>query len=443
MDDIFDFDIINTAQLLKLDRLLVLTFKYEIFPTNVSDSYIPKATVKVTYDWYHHKNLQPQENNFSYSLSQSFFTLYGWQKAPEVVKIKNRSQLEKFDIQQEIEAIFELDLLESLIIIPLCKQRSTDRSKPLVLGLLILQTNRPHRWQMAEIETGKWMAKQITSALLNAQTVAKVQSLVDERTAQLRMSLDVQAKLGQKLRNNVEELRRVNRVKDEFIASLSDALKTPLSNMKMGVTMLRLMIADEQSLRYLDILSDECEKEIKLVNNLLTLQELEANKLTIEPQKIYLKPLFDEYYQEFSAKLEAQQNKLVIENEQEYIYTDLNSLNLILKELITNALKFSVAQTDIVIKIYSQQSDTIIQISNYGSSLSVEEQENIFQPFYQGQAVENVTNSGTGLGLALVESLVKNLDGQIDVSSLPTMNQSEHYQNIFTITFPWLMNDNK
>ena len=118
----------------------------------------------------------------------------------------------------------------------------------------------------------------------------------------------------------------------------------------------------------------------------------------------------------------------------------MNSLNLIIKELITNATKFSFPETDIILKLYPQESDTIIQISNYGFSISIAEQKKIFQPFYQGKQVENVTNSGTGLGLALVESLVQNLNGIISVSSFPS-KKSEHYLNTFTINFPLLMND--
>lgn len=145
------------------------------------------------------------------------------------------------------------------------------------------------------------MAKKITNSIVNEQAFLKVQSLVDERTSQLQVSLEVQAKLGQKLRNYVDELRRVNKIKDEFIASLSDALKTPLANMKMGIKMLKLLNKNEQSIRYLDILADECEKEINLVNNLLALQTLESNNIDVESQKIYLQPLLGELYN-FSLK---------------------------------------------------------------------------------------------------------------------------------------------
>jgi signal transduction histidine kinase len=226
-------------------------------------------------------------------------------------------------------------------------------------------------------------------------------------------------------------------IKDEFISSLSDALKTPLSNMKMGIKMLRLINNHEQNSRYLDILEDECEKEINLVNNLLTLQKLESNNLAIEPQKIYLQPLLDDLHNSFSQELHYKQINLTIDNQKNYIYTDLNSINLIFKELLNNASKFSSEKTEIILRVYSKKSDNIIEISNYGCSINEEEKIQIFQPFYQGEQVENVTNSGTGLGLALVKSLVQNLNGIIHVSSF-YVNKSNNYLNTFTITFPQL-----
>lgn len=100
----------------------------------------------------------------------------------------------------------------------------------------------------------------------------------------------------------MDELRRVNKIKDEFIASLSDALKTPLANMKMGIKMLKLLNKNEQSIRYLDILADECEKEINLVNNLLALQTLESNNIDVESQKNLSTTIIRRIVQFFSLK---------------------------------------------------------------------------------------------------------------------------------------------
>lgn len=435
MNDIFDEDIINTAKILKLDRVCILRFKYKNFSPQDNTKLIPSAEVEIIYDWQLNLTQTRKKTILFYQLSESPLTCYGWQKAPDFVKISNKKQLDNLKIEKDILDIFDLKQLESLLIIPLIFQRNIRTYIPLIMGLLVMQDKKPRRWQMGEIETGKWMAKQITTAIINQQTVAKVQSLVDERTSQLKVSLDVQAKLGQKMRQYIEELKRLNTIKDEFIASLSDALKTPLSNMKMGIKMLKLMNKNDGIIRYLNILEDECEKEINLVNNLLTLQELESNKLTIESQKIYLKPLLDELYNFFSQELHYKGINLIIENKQDYLYTDLNSLSLILKELLRNASKFSKSKTEIVLTIYSQKSDNIITISNYGCTIEPEEETLIFQPFYQGKSVANVTNSGTGLGLALIKSLVQNLNGVITVSSI-LIPESNYHFNTFTLKFP-------
>jgi signal transduction histidine kinase len=440
MDDILDVDIATTAKILKLDRLFILRFKYQNFSSQNDTDTIPSATVEINYHWQLNLVDNDKKEYHSYQLSDSPLTYYSWQKAPDFTKINDKKQLNNLNILEDIKDIFDLNLIESLLIIPLFLQRNLQNSSPLILGLLVMENYKPRRWQISEIETGKWMAKHITTSIINQQTVAKVQSLVDERTTQLQVSLDVQAKLGKRMRDYIEELKRLNMIKDKFIASLSDALKTPLSNMKMGIKMLRLINKQEQSNRYLDILEDECEKEINLVNNLLTLQELESNNLAIEPQKIYLKPLLDDLYNSFSQELHYKQINLIIDNQQDYIYTDLNSVTLIIKELLNNASKFSEEKTKIVLRIYSKKSDNIIEVSNYGCAINAKEKTEIFTPFYQGKQVENVTNSGTGLGLALVKSLVQNLNGIIQVSSI-FVNQSKNYLNTFTITFSKLSNE--
>lgn len=429
MDDIFTADIAITAQKLRLDRLFIVQFKYHSFPPLDNRESIPEVSVEIVYNW----SLLDEKLPKIYQLSESFFSVYSWKKAPEYIQINNKKQLEKIKLHQD--KIFNFNNTESILILPLLSSKNILYNTPLVMGLLVMENYKPRRWQPGEVETGKWMAKQITTAIVNQQTLKKIQSLVDEKTNQLRVSLDVQAKLGQRMRNYIKELKRLNTIKDEFIASLSDALKTPLSNMKMGIKMLKLKNKNEGDNRYLDILEDECEKEINLVSNLLALQALESHQLTLEAKKIYLKPLLDDLYNSFSQELHYQHIDLVIESQLDSLYTDLNSLTFILKELLTNASKFSTPHSNITLQIYAQQSDNIIEITNYGCAIEKQEQNQIFQPFYQGKCVANVTNSGTGLGLALVKSLVQNLNGNVTVSST-FKARSNNYFNTFIVTFP-------
>ena len=442
MDAILSLALAETAQALQVDRGLILRLKYHnpLYSKLLAQSIQP-ARVEVVLDWSKLKKKTATSNLSSYELLDSPLTIYAWKKAPQVVAIASQNELQKLKLElaQDIEKVFSKAKIESLLIVPLFSNYTNLEDNPIVLGFLVLQNHQPHHWKNAEIEMAKWVALQASSSIINQQTLQKVQSLVDERTSQLKVSLEVQAKLSEKMRHHIDELRRLNKIKDQFIASLSDALRTPLANMKMGIKMLKLVADSHQSQRYLTILEAECEKEINLVNNLLTLQELEAKKLNLQPQKLHLKSVLDEFEQSFAQEWESKGLTLQLNYELNYLYTDLKSFKLMLKELLHNAGKFSTSNTGVTLKLCTQAEQTILQVTNIGSQIPESEQEQIFQPFYQIQGEEDpsASNTGTGLGLALVKSLVENFNGTVAVSSIPCHNK-HGYLTTFTITLPQL-----
>ncbi len=442
MDSILSLALAETAQALQVDRGLILRLKYHNpLYSKLSAQSIQPARVEVVLDWSKVNKKAQNSNLSSYELFDSPLTIYAWQKAPQVVAIASQNKLQKLKLElaQDIEKVFSKAKIESLLIVPLFSNYANLEDQPIVLGFLVLQNHKPHQWKNAEIEMAKWVALQASSSIINQQTLQKVQSLVDERTSQLKVSLEVQAKLSEKMRHHIEELRRLNKIKDQFIASLSDALRTPLANMKMGIKMLKLVADSPQTLLYLNILEAECEKEINLVNNLLTLQELEAKKLNIDPQKLLLKPILDEFEQRFAQDWKSKDLKLELNYELNFLYTDLKSFKLMLKELLHNAGKFSASNTTVTLKLHVQAEQTILQVTNIGSPIPESEQKRIFQPFYQiqGQEVNSGSNTGTGLGLALVKSLVENFNGTVAVSSIPCHNKHDCLTT-FTITLPQL-----
>ncbi|MGY6530223.1 MAG: sensor histidine kinase [Cyanobacterium sp.] len=436
MDAIFDLDLINTVKVLKLNRLSIIRFKYDhIIQSHYKNKSIPSATIERVFDCHESQNYHADKEIKYYDLSKSSLISHGWKNAPDVLMLDTPEKINQDYGEEDWTEVFELDLINSLLFIPLHLEKQKTKYQPNILGSLILQSYTPKQWTNAEIEAFKWIGKKVTTDIINQQTVNKVQSLVNERTSQLRFSLDVQAKLSNKLRFHLDELRESNKVKDEFIASMSDALKTPLSNLKTGIKMLKLRNKDESLQLYVDILEQECEKEINLVDNLLTIQKLRAKEMEISPQKVHLSSFLQDIRQNFSKKLTESQLSFNISSQLDFLLTDLKSFELIVKELTLNAIKFSTAQTVIYLIIEKHHDYFIIEISNIGAEITSEEQEDIFQPFYQGAGVENVTNGGTGLGLALVKSLVENLNGTIEVSSILSPN-SKDYINTFTITLP-------
>jgi signal transduction histidine kinase len=442
MDTILSLILTEISESLGIDRGLILRLKYDN-PILVAPypQAIPQAKVEVSLDW-NKQSLIPtkltQNEPLSYHLSDSPLTILAWEKLPNFLIINSHSELKNLKIKEDIKQFFDLSQIKSLLFLPLFSNTNIEE-RQVILGFLVLQKYRNHKWNNNEIKMAKWVALQTSSSILNQQSLKKVQSLVDERTAQLKISLDVQAKLSEKMRQNLEELRRLNKIKDQFISNLSDALKTPLANIKVATSMLRLFMSNKKSEIYLNVLESECEKEINLVNDLLTLQQLAEKKLVINPQKLNIPSIFAEIIAELTPKLT--ERKLTVKSDfiVTEIYSDLPSFQFILKELLHNASKFSTPNTTITVKINQDPEQITISVTNMGRQISPSEREHLFEPFYQCEGVGNSTNSGTGLGLALVKSLVENLEGNITVESSPSPNSSS-YLNSFTLTLPCLHN---
>jgi signal transduction histidine kinase len=440
MNAILSFILAETAQSLQVDRGLILRLKYRNpLYTNYHSQEIPAIRVEVALDWLKNQGISQNIELSSYELSDSPLTIYAWQQSPQIVNISSGKEIKEVILKEQVERTFPFnkDRIESLLMVPLFGNYTNPEDKPITLGFFVFYNHQPRQWEVSAIEMTKAVAIQGSLSIIHQQTLTKVQSLVDERTAQLRVSLEVQAKLSEKMRHHIEELRRLNQMKDQFIANMSDALRNPLANMKMGIRMLKLMGNSEQNQRYLNILETECEKEINLVNNLLTLQKLEAKSFHVESQKLCLDNIFKEFKDNFAEQWGNKKLNLIFENQLTFIYTDLASFQLIIKELIQNAGKFSHPDNDVIVNVYSDNENNILQVINVSGEILKTEQEKIFQPFYQNQEDIEVSNTGTGLGLALVKSLVENLNGTIAVSNIPCQNKHD-YLTTFTITLPQL-----
>lgn len=436
----------DTAQALGLDRGFIVMLKYKNpFWSSLSPQFssqeIPDANLEIAFQWQANQGLHgsDQYNSFpNFNLRDSPLCCRAWGNVPQSLAISDRSELNTITSQEP--AIFQLQSLGAILITPLIGSYSRQENKPLVLGFCVLISFQPHFWQLDEIQLAKWAAIQAGSLIIQNQTIQRVQSLVEERTAQLKTSLEVQAKLSEQMRRYIEELQRLNSVKDEFIATLSDELKHPLTKIKMGIEMLKIAPNKQQSDRYLKILETECTKEINLVNDLLTLQQLESKQFKISPKPVNVKQLIQDltlYYQE---QWESKGLTFVLKfsiDRPIVLHTDIESLQRILRELLNNAGKFSLENSNIFINIMptADGKEIIIDVANTGEYISPEQQASIFDPFHRGQDIKAGSNQGTGLGLALVKSLVQYLRGTITVSSHCDTN-SNHYINRFTLTFP-------
>jgi signal transduction histidine kinase len=251
------------------------------------------------------------------------------------------------------------------------------------------------------------------------QTLRQAQTLADERTAQLQSSQGLLGKLQAAGRRRVEQLDEANRLKDEFISTISHELRTPLTSMSLAIKMLRQPGIDpDRQTRYLDILQQQCSQEINLITDLLTIQQLETKQSDVDRQLVILdsllQPLLDNFNQTWASK-NLQLQVLVPTNC--HWYSESDSLTRILQELLTNAGKYAHPNTTVELRAEVAPGKIIITVIDQGKLINEADLPYIFQKFRRGKDVTKQAIPGTGLGLALVKSLVQHLQGEISVTS--------------------------
>ncbi|MEH1864414.1 MAG: GAF domain-containing protein [Nostoc sp.] len=434
--------IASTAESLQADRGLLILLKYTdpLFRTQAKKQ-IPKAKARVVGEWA--KTTQISRTSKPETLEQQSFLLAecGLCQRPfidsgKAVIFDNYTEQNDTSVAAPL---FAIEQLPAVLLVPL-------ESQGKILGFLVLQQATTRSWQAAELNLVEMVCAQVSNAIIQSQTLRQVQTLVDERTAKLQSSLELQAKLHERTRQYVEQLRKLNELKDEFLSNMSDRLRYPLTNMLMSIRNLRLPgIAPERQIRYMDILEQECTKEINLINDLLTLQKLESPHEAPQLESIDLNTRIQDIIVSFEKKLAEKGLKISVDLPEESLklQTELESFDRILQELLTNACKYSQHDTTVhleaVHRVDQQIDQVMIKVTNTGHPISQEEATYIFDKFRRGKGR---WTPGTGLGLALVKSLVQHLNGAIAVESLP-ISDSEQSEICFTLTLPQFSDESK
>jgi signal transduction histidine kinase len=216
-------------------------------------------------------------------------------------------------------------------------------------------------------------------------------------------------------------LRQANELKDEFISTISHELRTPLTSMSLAIKMLRQADVDPvRREQYLDILEEQCQREIKLVNDLLKLQQLESKQLEFRPQTISIDRFVAEQSRFVADRwLESKSLKLALYLPKQSLQmeTDADNLKHILEELLVNAGKFALPQTTIDVWLTIAAEQAILKITNLSKPIAKEDLPHLFDRFRRGSGITQQAIAGTGLGLALVKSMVEHSQGTIEVNS--------------------------
>ena len=230
------------------------------------------------------------------------------------------------------------------------------------------------------------------------------------------------AELSAHLREQNERLRQADRLKSDFLANVSHDLRTPLASIKASISgLLEPDIEwDRESLRgFLGIVNEEADRLSRRVRNLLDMARLEAGALPLENDLCDLTDVVAAALERLGPLLRGRPVDDCFPAEPLYVNADYAQLEMVLINLVENALKYSPPGTPLFISGRATHGDAEIAVRDQGPGVPPGDEERVFQKFYRAHTRTRVpgrqTAGGTGLGLAICQTIVEAHGGRIGV----------------------------
>lgn len=216
---------------------------------------------------------------------------------------------------------------------------------------------------------------------------------------------------------------RLNKLKNDFIATVTHELKTPLSSMRVLVdTLLEGRYEGQQQVtEYLQLVSKENKRLSHLIDNFLTFSRMERNKQAFEFAEVRADKIAKAAAEAVSTKFNKENCKftVTIDNNLPFIYADRDAMVTVLVNLLDNAYKYSQVNKQIELKVFAENSRVCFSVKDNGIGIGRRTLKKIFSKFYQADSSLARRAEGTGLGLSIVKFIVDAHKGTIEVESKP------------------------
>ena len=230
-----------------------------------------------------------------------------------------------------------------------------------------------------------------------------------------------QKKYTKELRIQKEELIQANKSKDDFLANMSHELKTPLNSINVISDVMmrnRTNNLDAKQIKNLEIINKCGIDLLTLINEILDISKLEAGQIILNNESLNVKELMINIYDMFHPQTKAKGIDFVlkIDDSLETIYSDEDRIKQIVKNLLSNALKFT-SEGRISLIVKDEDKNIKVIVKDEGIGIPEDKLENIFDRFKQVDGSTTRKYGGTGLGLAICKELALLLKGDITVTS--------------------------
>ncbi len=220
---------------------------------------------------------------------------------------------------------------------------------------------------------------------------------------------------------DVTALAQSARMKADFVANASHELRTPLSTMQAAAETLLGSAAhfDAHQRRFLEVITKNVERLKELAQDLLELNRAESPTLKVQARATRLKPMLGDLRRDYAGRMVERGIVLEIELDLPVIHADPKLLKVVLANLLDNAVKFvRRGEGRIEMRSGTEGSHAWIEVADNGIGITPEDQQRIFERFYQVDRARKETGaSGTGLGLAIVKHAIAAMGGRVSLIS--------------------------
>ncbi len=220
--------------------------------------------------------------------------------------------------------------------------------------------------------------------------------------------------------HDITEMKRIEKMKQEFVAMISHDLRTPLTSVQIFLEMVSEGFF-ENDLQKLRVKAKGSENDvgrlIGLINNLLDVEKLESGNMEIIPSDTLASMIADRSINSVQTLAESKKITIVDESKKIDLYADEDMLVQVLVNFLSNAIKFSPESSTIRVAAFANNGHVEFRVIDQGRGIRPEHIKRVFDRFSQVEADDQRKKGGSGLGLAVCKSIVEAHKGEIGVFS--------------------------
>ncbi|OFY84232.1 MAG: hypothetical protein A3F72_14495 [Bacteroidetes bacterium RIFCSPLOWO2_12_FULL_35_15] len=258
---------------------------------------------------------------------------------------------------------------------------------------------------------------------------------LEVRLLENKQTFEKQQLLMLQLIETNKKLEESEKLKSQFLSNIRNEINNPLTSiLVLSDNIKNMQQIDEHKIRlFAAMISEEAIKLDFQFKNIFVAAEIEAGEISMRLIKTDVKEIISTIEKLFTPFYSRKNIEIKIENnlpEGYLLKTDNQKLNLILSNLVANAIEYSSAESEIIIAVFQKDNKILFSIQDFGIGISPENHSIIFDRFVQLDNGSKKSHSGHGIGLSIVKSLLDLLGGTIEI------NSSEGNGSKFTILLP-------